>query len=63
MLRVARVAALRAAVAEVVPETALVDAVPLTLPAVLTQTSLRMSGFCQNCGASSMMTWYWFRGL
>src|ERR1700761_3070314 len=44
-----------------VPATALVDCVPLTVPpAVLTQMFFNVSGLCQNCGATSITTWYWF---
>ena len=40
-----------------VPATALVAWVPPTVPpAVLTKMSLRVSGFCQYCGATSMTT-------
>ena len=43
----------------VVPATACVNCVPETAPpAVLTYNSLRISGFCQYCGATSMTTWY-----
>ena len=47
-----------------VPATACEDWVPFTVPpAVLTQMFFRVSGLCQNCGATSMTTWYWFSGL
>src|SRR5277367_6600206 len=43
----------------VVPATACVNCVPEGAPpAVLIYSSLRISGFCQYCGATSMTTWY-----
>ncbi len=47
-----------------VPATALVACVPPTEPPdVLIMRSLSVSGLCQNCGATSMITWYWLRAL
>src|SRR5262245_54105703 len=44
---------------EVVPATAWVAWVPLTEPPeVLTYSCFSTSGFCQNSGATSMITWY-----
>jgi len=41
------------------PAGAFVVAVPLgAAPAVETKMSLRVSGLCQYCGATSMTTWY-----
>src|ERR1700676_673521 len=48
-----------AVLSTVVPATACVAWVPLTAPPeVLTYSSLSISGFCQNSGATSMTTWY-----
>jgi hypothetical protein len=61
---VVQVRATGAAGPNTVPATALVVCVPLAVPpAVLTKTSFRVSAFCQYCGAASMTTWYWLRGL
>ena len=47
-----------------VPATALVDCVPPTVPpAVLIQRLFRVSGLCHYWGATSITTWYWFKGL
>ena len=47
-----------------VPATAFVDWLPLTVPpAVLIHTSFSVSGLCQNRGATSITTWYWFNAL
>src|SRR5882757_8288094 len=44
---------------DVVPATACVACVPVTAePEVLTYSCFRTSGFCQNSGATSMITWY-----
>jgi hypothetical protein len=49
---------------DTVPTGALVVCVPLADPPdVLTNMELRMSAFCQYCGAASMTTWYWLSGL
>jgi hypothetical protein len=61
---VVQVRAAAAAGPNTVPATALVVWVPLAVPpAVLMKTSFRVSAFCQYCGAASITTWYWLRGL
>ncbi len=48
-----------AGLSTVVPATACVACVPVTAPPeVLIYNSFRISGLCQNSGATSMTTWY-----
>ena len=49
------------ALVNTVPSSGWVACVPLTgPPPVLTYIWLNISGPCQNSGATSMTTWYWF---